>query len=83
MKLRPETRALHNSPIDPDSGAIVPPIVLSTTFQYETTGREHDEDELIYTRYQNPNRAALESTPFAVGRRRCRACSRQRGLSPC
>ena len=62
MKLRPETRAVHNSPIDPDSGAIVPPIVLSTTFQYETTGLEHEEDELIYTRYQNPNRAALENT---------------------
>lgn len=62
MKLRPETAAVHNSPIDAGSGAIVPPIVLSTTFQYETTGREHEPDELIYTRYQNPNRAALEAT---------------------
>ena len=62
MSYRPETAAVHNSPIDPASGAIVPPIVLSTTFQYETTGQEHTPDELIYTRYQNPNRAALEST---------------------
>ena len=62
MKRRPETEAVHNSMIDPTSGAIVPPIVLSTTFEYETTGREHDADELIYTRYQNPNRAALETT---------------------
>lgn len=62
MAYRPETNAVHNSQIDPASGAIVPPIVLSTTFEYETTGREHDPDELIYTRYQNPNRAALEST---------------------
>ena len=62
MTLRPETRAVHNSAIDPGSGAIVPPIVLSTTFEYETTGSEHDPDELIYTRYQNPNRAALEAT---------------------
>ncbi len=62
VKLRPETAAVHNSPIDAGSGAIVPPIVLSTTFQYETTGREHEPDELIYTRYQNPNRAALEAT---------------------
>lgn len=62
VKLRPETAAVHNSPIDGGSGAIVSPIVLSTTFQYETTGREHEPDELIYTRYQNPNRAALEAT---------------------
>ena len=62
MGLRPETEAVHNSAIDPASGAIVPPIVLSTTFEYETTGREHTPDELIYTRYQNPNRAALEKT---------------------
>ncbi|MDE2857314.1 MAG: aminotransferase class I/II-fold pyridoxal phosphate-dependent enzyme [Chloroflexota bacterium] len=60
MPQRPETYAVHNSTIDPASGAIVPPIVLSTTFQYETTGLEHDPEELIYTRYQNPNRAALE-----------------------
>ena len=62
MTYRPETQAVHNSRIDPASGAIVPPIVLSTTFEYETTGREHDPDELIYTRYQNPNREALEAT---------------------
>ena len=60
MTQRPETNAVHNSAIDPNSGAIVPPIVLSTTFQYETTGHEHDPEELIYTRYQNPNREALE-----------------------
>ncbi len=62
MKLRPETAAVHNAGIDPASGAIVPPIVLSTTFEYETTGQEHSADELIYTRYQNPNRAALETS---------------------
>ena len=62
MALRPETKAVHNAMIDPASGAIVPPIVLSTTFEYETTGHEHRPDELIYTRYQNPNRAALEAT---------------------
>lgn len=62
MSLRPETRAVHSAGTDPASGAIVPPIVLSTTFEYETTGLEHDADQLIYTRWQNPNRAALEST---------------------
>jgi len=66
MSLRPETRAIHNAAIDPASGAIVPPIVLSTTFEYETTGLEHDPDQLIYTRWQNPNRAALEQTMAAL-----------------
>lgn len=59
-KMKPETNAVHNAGIDRSSGAIVPPIVLSTTFQYDATGIEHQPDELIYTRYQNPNRAALE-----------------------
>ena len=59
--MRPQTEAVHNASIDPASGAIVAPIVLSTTFEYETTGLEHQPDELIYTRYQNPNRAALEA----------------------
>ncbi len=62
MSLRPETDAVHNSMIDPASGAIVPPIVLSTTFEYETTGLDLPDDGLIYTRWQNPNRAALEGT---------------------
>ena len=64
MSLRPETRAVHSAATDPSSGAIVPPIVLSTTFEYETTGLDQDPDQLIYTRWQNPNRAALESTPW-------------------
>lgn len=66
MSLRPETRAVHSASTDPSSGAIVPPIVLSTTFEYETTGLEHDPDQLIYTRWQNPNRAALERTMSAL-----------------
>ncbi len=61
MTLRPETKAVHSAGSDPASGAIVSPIVLSTTFEYETTGREHDPEQLIYTRYQNPNRASLEA----------------------
>ncbi len=62
MSLRPETRAVHSADTDPASGAIVPPIVLSTTFEYETTGLDQDPDQLIYTRWQNPNRVALENT---------------------
>ena len=83
MSLRPETRAVHSAATDPSSGAIVPPIVLSTTFEYETTGLEQDPDQLIYTRWQNPNRAALGEyhgrsskaapslMPFPAGQRRC------------
>lgn len=66
MRLRPETRAVHSAESDSSSGAIVPPIVLSTTFEYETTGLEQDPDQLIYTRWQNPNRAALESAMAAL-----------------
>lgn len=62
MTHQPETNAVHNTAIDPASGAIVPPLVFSTTFEYEATGQAHHPDELIYTRYQNPNRAALEQT---------------------
>lgn len=62
MNRQPETEAVHNAETDPASGAIVPPIVLSTTFEYQTTGRDHEADELIYTRWQNPNRAALEAS---------------------
>ena len=62
MSPRPETLAVHNAETDNASGAIVPPITLSTTFEYETTGEDHPPDQLIYTRWQNPNRAALEAT---------------------
>ena len=66
MSLRPETRAVHSAATDPSSGAIVPPIVLSTTFEYEPRSLEQDPDQLIYTRWQNPNRAALERTMSAL-----------------
>jgi len=61
MPLHPQTQAVHATGNDPITGAIIPPITLSTTFAYETTGHAHHESELIYTRYQNPNRAALEA----------------------
>jgi len=62
MTLKPETQAVHNTLVDPTTGAIVPPLVLTTTFEYEPTGEAHGADELIYTRNQNPNRLALEQT---------------------
>ena len=62
MTHQPETDSVHSAAVDPSSGAVVPPLVFSTTFQYEATGQAHHPDDLIYTRYQNPNRAALERT---------------------
>lgn len=62
MTHQQETTSVHSTRIDPSSGAIVPPLVFSTTFQYEASGQEHHPDELVYTRYQNPNRDALEQT---------------------
>jgi cystathionine gamma-synthase len=62
MTLKPETQAVHNTPVDPTTGAIVPPLILTTTFEYEPTGETHADDVLIYTRSENPNRTALETT---------------------
>lgn len=62
MTQKPETQAIHSTPIDPATGAIVPPLIFTTTFEYEATGEPHSSDELIYTRNQNPNRFALEQT---------------------
>src|SRR3954470_703780 len=57
--MRIETIAVHggHSP-DPATGAVTPPIHLSTTFE-----REPDlsfRGGHLYSRYSNPNRAALE-----------------------
>lgn len=62
MTLKSETHAVHNTSIDATTGAIVPPLILTTTFEYEATGEPHSPDELIYTRNKNPNRHALEQT---------------------
>jgi cystathionine gamma-synthase len=59
---KPETQSVHSTPIDPTTGAIVPPLIFTTTFEYETTGHPHSDDALIYTRNKNPNRFALEQT---------------------
>jgi cystathionine gamma-synthase len=54
-----ETRAVHaGGAIDPATGAVAPPIHLSTTFERDADGgypRGH-----IYSRTGNPNREALE-----------------------
>src|SRR5256885_3532505 len=43
---------------DPATGAITPPIHLSTTFEREADGQYRAG--LVYSRYANPNRLALE-----------------------
>jgi cystathionine gamma-synthase len=54
-----ETLAIHagHSP-DPATGAITPPIHLSTTFERESDGSYRSG--LVYSRYGNPNSGALE-----------------------
>jgi cystathionine gamma-synthase len=53
-----ETRAVHaGQDPDPFSGAVVPPISISTTFAQQGVGRHHGWE---YSRSANPTRAALE-----------------------
>lgn len=50
-----ETRAIHQGNIRPeDTGAVVQPITLSTTFEHGNPAG------LIYSRAENPNRSSLE-----------------------
>ena len=54
-----ETRAIHTGQApDPASGAVVPPITLSTTFAQEGVGVHKGYE---YSRSANPTRAALET----------------------
>jgi cystathionine gamma-synthase len=60
-----ETRAIHSGAVtDVDTGAIVPPIHLSTTFQREVDGTY--PQGYIYGRSGNPNRNALETCLAAL-----------------
>ncbi len=62
---RPETLAVHaGRTIDPSTGAVAGPIVLSTTFQRGEDGRFPSGFD--YTRSGNPNRAALETALGAL-----------------
>ena len=57
--MRIETLAVHagHAP-DPATGAVTPPIHLSTTYEREADGQYRAG--LVYSRYANPNRVALE-----------------------
>ena len=57
--MRIETLAVHaGHDVDPSTAAVTPPIHLSTTFARETDGSYRAG--FLYSRYTNPNRAALE-----------------------
>ncbi|MEM7734515.1 MAG: PLP-dependent transferase [Deinococcota bacterium] len=54
-----ETLAIHaGKQVDPATGAVVPPIHLTTTFERKLDGSY--PDGYVYTRADNPNRRALE-----------------------
>src|SRR5437764_3865808 len=63
--MRIETLAVHagHAP-DPTTGAVTPPIHLSTTFEREADGEYRAG--LVYSRYANPNRTALEECLTAL-----------------
>ncbi len=54
------TKALHSTQISSEDGAVIPPIHLTTTFQF---GNKHGYD---YSRSGNPTRQALEATLAAL-----------------
>lgn len=60
-----ETLAVHagHEP-DPATGAVTPPIHLSTTFEREIDGSYRSG--LVYSRYANPNRVSLEQCLAAL-----------------
>jgi len=63
--MRLETLAVHaGHDVDPTTSAVTPPIHLSTTYARETNGAEHTG--FLYSRYTNPNRAALEKCLAAL-----------------
>lgn len=59
------TRAIHAShAVDAATGAIAPPISLSTTFERQADGTF--PSGYVYSRSENPNRSALESALAAL-----------------
>ena len=58
-RMRIETIAVHaGHAVDPSTAAVTPPIHLSTTFEREADGSYRGG--MVYSRYANPNRLALE-----------------------
>ena len=64
--MRIETVAVHaGHAVDPATGAVTPPINLSTTFERAPDGSFHPAG-YFYARHGNPNRAALEACVAAL-----------------
>src|SRR6266403_5561679 len=64
-KVRVETLAVHaGHEIDPATGAVSPPIHLSTTFERDVEGTY--SRGFMYSRNDNPNRKALEEGVSAI-----------------
>jgi cystathionine gamma-synthase len=64
-KLRFETLAVHaGHHVDPATGAVIPPLHLSTTFERDADGGY--SRGFIYSRNHNPNRNALEDALAAL-----------------
>jgi cystathionine gamma-synthase len=53
------TRLIHEGNVKHESGAVTPPLVLSTTFERGEDGLSFPQG-YIYSRYDNPNRHSLE-----------------------
>lgn len=63
--MRIETLAVHaGHGVDPATGAVTPPIHLSTTFAREADGTYRAG--FLYSRYANPNRSSLEQCLAAL-----------------
>lgn len=61
------TRAIHEGlGADPGTGAIAPPIVLSTVFERQDVGAPVPPGYSIYSRMGNPNRCSLEKALAAL-----------------
>lgn len=66
IQMKIETLAIHaGNHGDPNTGAVVPPMILSTTFERADDG-SLVEGRDIYTRASNPNRRALEEKLAAL-----------------
>jgi cystathionine gamma-synthase len=89
--MRIETLAVHSGhAVDPTTGAVAPPIQLSTTFERNPDGTYRGA--YSYSRSDNPNRRALElalaaveggadAAAFGSGSLRRRRCFRRSGLA--
>jgi cystathionine gamma-synthase len=60
MMQHPETQTIHLGNFEDSSGAVMPPIVLSTTFERGEDGLSYPSG-FAYSRYGTPNRLALET----------------------